>query len=354
MYTDETQPLPYIRSHLTELISLNHISFVGFYLTKDDIDSIRPLLNQIEILTLRQCTIRIDMYKGLLRFCQNLKQLNVYDHVGWFGKTKHEHSWLLHKYPKLEYFKLISDWPPYEIGDLSTFFRKNPKIRNFSTNSRCLLERKNDLIKFMPCLNDLTIRAINVDYETNLDSIMGLLTVFGERNRYERLHISINSLNRQTSKQLNCLKNLESLNIRALNKIHGLLQLKNLKELSILNIDDKTDTEILANDLPSLERLIIFNTNIETIFPFIRRSPKLNKIKIALLDESTFKREHFKIRLMNNERGNLMGARKLTIFVPNSTFFTMKWATTNGDLNLNFIEIRRSDSQFLDFEFMNR
>lgn len=332
-------------------MSLNHLSFIAFNLIKEDFYGIHPILNQIEILTLRQCSLKGDLYKDVLKFCRNLKRLNVQDYLGWFGKTTNEQSWLSREYPMLHHFKLVHGWN-YRIGDLGAFFRKNRNIQTFSTDSKCLLEYKSELIKCMPQLDELTVRAFNMEQTTTLESIMDLLMEFNDRNLYKKLHISINSLDQSIKNHLVKLQKLKSLSIRSYNRFYGLPQLIELKELSILQIENELDAEHLADSLTDLEQFSIFNATIKNIAPFIRRSRELKTIKIAFKNEFQFKGEHFKLKELNKERGQLLGARKLTIYVPNRVFMAMKWATKNGDLNLNYIEIRRSDSQFLDIDFL--
>lgn len=47
---------------------------------------------------------------------------------------------------------------------------------------------------------------------------------------------------------------------------------------------------------------------------------------------------------LNKERAKLQNARKMTIYVRDDVFLTTKWAMKHGDINLRFIEMKRSDS----------
>lgn len=47
---------------------------------------------------------------------------------------------------------------------------------------------------------------------------------------------------------------------------------------------------------------------------------------------------------LNREREQLLGARKLIIYVPEDIFLATKWSTNNGDINLSLVELRRIDS----------
>lgn len=236
-------------------------------------------------------------------------------------QNKNENLWLLHKYPHLQHFKLTQSWN-LDIGDVGTLFRKNPNIRTFSTNLRCLLECKRDFIKFMPDLDELRGRAYNERYEITLESVMDLLTDFYEPvKKYKQLHLSINSFTQQISDRLTLLQALESLNIRALNLINSLPELIQLKKLSLLNIANETDSETLEISLINLEQLSIYNATIEDIVPVVRQSVKLTQIKIAFKDELRVNPGDFKVRMFYRERGRLLEAQKLTIYVPNNIIF---------------------------------
>lgn len=129
---------------------------------------------------------------------------------------------------------------------------------------------------------------------------------------------------------------LETLCIRKFGESQ-LPQLVNLKELILLNVTNVAKMDILANNLVNIERLYI-NASIDEIMPFIRQSQKLNKIKLASLCKV------LNLAKINTERKKLAGARKITMYVPNDVFLATKWATRNGDTNLEHIEMQRSDS----------
>lgn len=141
-------------------------------------------------------------------------------------------------------------------------------------------------------------------------------------------------------------KGLEILNLSKFQKSLNLVQLTNLREIIVrygsLDMNEK-DLEILANSLTSLNRfwIIGFNhhMNIDVIRPFIRRSLNLNKI--IFVDRGS---KVLNLAMLNEERAKLVGARKITLYVRNDVSLHTKWMTRNGDMNLSFIEVRRSDS----------
>lgn len=140
---------------------------------------------------------------------------------------------------------------------------------------------------------------------------------------------------------LTSFRALDILCIEQFEKSYNLPQLVDLKELIILKGTNIKDMQILANSLVKLERLCIENCeNVDDVTPFIRQSPKLNRIKFT----PHHRDEVLNLRMLNEERAKLAGARKIILYTRDDVFLATKWATKNGDINLKFIEMRRVDS----------
>lgn len=309
---------------------------------QEPLECIEPILKNIEILRLRGCNLTGDLYKCLLKFCGNLRQLALQEHIGNFGHSKNENNWLLRKYPKLEHFEIIQRYS-IDIGDIGGFFKRNPHIRSFTIDSRNFMLFKDILMKFMPKLDRLEIRDFRNDKAPKFKDLCSVLNEFYERDRFKKLHIFIDQMDQSGSEQLTSLLSLESLYIRFFEKGYNLPLLSNLKELAIFQEVNFNDMEHLANGLVNLEQLFLSDATVNDILPFIKQSIKLKKIKLLLKDEEC-DGNTLKLEMLNDERQKVFGAQKVMIFVSNTVFLATKLTTTNGDLNLNYVEVRRSDS----------
>ncbi|XP_031634227.1 uncharacterized protein LOC116347672 [Contarinia nasturtii] len=328
----------YIQSHVTEFESTNHIHLSMLNVTAKVIEFIKELLPQLEIVQLRKCLVCDDLYELMLKHCTNLKKIECYRLV--------DSNHLLHEYPKLEHFKLIPNHMR-RIAELREFFVRNPNVQKFTTTSRLLWENR-DI--FLNSNITLELLELNEECSDRLDGfehskeISNLLNQLYEQGFYKRLYLYVYYVDVDFSNSLISLKGLELLRIRWFNESYNLPQLTNLKELTILSGSNATEMEILANHLVKLERLYIERANIDDIMPFIRRSSKLNKIKMFPRTKDSFNSGVLNLTMLNEERAKLAGARKIIIYTSDNIFLATKWATYNGDTNLRLIEIRRADS----------
>lgn len=172
-----------------------------------------------------------------------------------------------------------------------------------------------------------------------LETLLEFLNQLHEQGFYKRLHI-FRIGNSKLRTGLALIRGLELLSICHFEEKYNLDQLTNLKELMIRHPKVK-DMEILANSLKNIEHLCIYGKNTDDVMPFIRRSWKLNKIKLRSLFQRT---APLNLAMLNEERAKLFGARKITIYVDHNMFLATKWTTRNGDTNLSFIEMKRSSS----------
>lgn len=297
------------------------------------------------MLRMRGCYVTGDLYNCLLKYCGNLRPLAMQEHLGNFGHSKNENNWLLRAYPKLEHFEINQRYS-LSIGDIGEFFKRNQQIRSFTIDSRNFLLHKDIIMKRMPKLDKLEIRDFRDDKAIwEFDELCTALNEFYEKGRYEILHIFIDQINQNESEQLTSLLYLESLYIRFFKKCYNLTLLTNLKELAIFDGVNFNEMELLADALVNLEQIFLSNATVNDISPFIKQSVKLKKIKLLLKDEECEKNP-LKLKILNNERQKVLGAQKVMIFVSNTLFSATKLATTNGDFNLNFVEVRRSESYY--------
>ncbi|XP_031636500.1 uncharacterized protein LOC116349276 [Contarinia nasturtii] len=336
----EVVPYKYIKSHITEFESTKHIYLSELCINNETVEHFKQLLPPLEIVQLEDCAMYGDFYDLILKYCKNLRKIYFQDSYFGFqinGKT----NWLLQEYPKLERLELTPD-DTSQIEELREFFVRNPNVQRFSTNSEFLWENADIFLNSNAKLDILELKNVLVYKQSPsyVKQTFDLLNQLHEQGFYKRLYIYFNNVDEGESISLASLRGLELLSIRSSRESYNLAQLTNLRELIILDPLDVKDMEILANGLTKLERLYIDEASIDEIIPFVRRSPKLNKIKFI----PKWKGVVLNLAMLNAERAKLAGALKIIFYTRDDVFLATKWTTRNGDTNLSFIEMRRSDS----------
>ncbi|XP_031632434.1 uncharacterized protein LOC116346492 [Contarinia nasturtii] len=330
----------YNKFHINAFESTKHIYLASIIINKEKVELFKQLLPQLEIVQQQCCSVDGDLYDLILKKCENLREIYIQN---WAlgNRINGNFNWLLQEYPKLERL----EWMPpksCQIEELRKFFVRNPNVQRFSTTSEFWWYNRNIFLSSNIKLDILELKEFDF-YCTKTSKIpLDSLNQLHEQGFYKRLYIYVDRVDEEFSTLLASLKGLELLCIRRLNESYNLTQLTNLRELIILAGAKAKYMEILANGLTKLERFYIDRASIEDIMPFIRRSPKLNKIKFIPLFFPIG--EALNLTMLNAERAKLAGARKITIYTRDDVFLATKWTTRNGDTNLSFIEMRRSDS----------
>ncbi|XP_031633813.1 uncharacterized protein LOC116347378 [Contarinia nasturtii] len=337
-------PLKYIESHISEFESTKHIYLSKLCIYNETVKHFKQFLPQLEILQHRNCGMIGDFYDLILKHCMNLREIYFQNSAADInGKL----NWLLQEYPKLERLELIPH-ECYQCEELRNFFVRNPNVQRFSTTRKFLWNNSDIFLNSNAKLDIFELKGFY--YSTRPWQMskfpVELLNQLHKQGFYKRLYIYTNWVDDAFSTALASLKGLELLSVRRLSKSNNLAQLTNLRELILKcgssATDGAMDMGILANGLTKLERLYIKKGTIDDIMPFIRRSPKLNKIKF--IPPHFWMRGNFNLTMLNEERAKLAGARKIIFYTRDDVFLATKWTTRNGDTNLSHIEIRRSDS----------
>lgn len=337
-YYEEIEPLQYIHSHNDEFTTINHIYLVCLVINPVKIDYLQKILSKVDVVQLRQCTLMGDFHETLLSYCKNLRCLHIQDDLGDII-DENGNPWMLRKYQKLEVLQLTLRYP-FRIHELRPFLEINSNLKCFSTSSRCLWENRHEILECKARIDRLEIQMLDNFYRQLIDMrlICELLNQLYERGFYQRLHLFVKRVDQKCSEQLNLVYGLEHLSIRQFSGSYNLTLLTNLRVLAIFDGSNTNDMDILAKKLVNLERILIQNAGHSDILPFIRRSIKLTRIKMVTKVNEPILR----LKNLNEEREKLNGARKITIYVPDNVFLATKW--TNGDINLNMIEMKRTDS----------
>lgn len=390
-------PLLYIELCTDNFTSLNHIYLANLMLNSVKVECIRRLLlTKVEILRIQNCTLDNDLYRVILKFCKNLKQLYVHEYI---AETfdKHANSWMLRQYPMLEHFEFTPKWS-FEMEELHGFLELNSTIRSFSTDLECLCQNKEDFMKSTVKLDKLGVKIFQQNNNVAFSQEhCDVLNVLFKQGFYKSLEIQICYVDQHCSDLLSSLHQLDVLCIRNFTQCFDLPRLTTLKELAIFDGTHKTEMDILARSLVNLRRVYLKNALFDDLGPFFRHSILLEKIMAhfrrddtgdadagdavvtgvtnaegvpsvessssarsassseeALIAESTSSAKStlsapVDLLKMNKEREQLKGAKKVSIFVPDDVFLTTKWA--RGNLNLRFVEMKRCGSIDWDYYF---
>ncbi|XP_055303090.1 uncharacterized protein LOC129568812 isoform X2 [Sitodiplosis mosellana] len=354
-YYGEKQPLRYIDWHIDEFTAVKHLYFVCIGLDSQKMEHFQSFFPTLEVLQIRQCILwRDNFYEILLEQCKKLKRLYVQDDLGYIIYNRG--TWLLQNYPTLEHIELTPRGDA-KINELQQFFVLNPQIRSFCTTSDCLFANRNSLMEVDTKLNWLEIKHFIANAfhmraeEFNMNAFCNLLNQLHDRDFYKRLHFFVPDVNEQFSDQLVSLHGLEKLTIDKFTNCYNLLQLKHLKELNIFGYANAGNFEILAKSLTNLERILIQEATYNDLLPFVRHSVNLKHMKIFAKEAKQFKGETINLGKLNREREKLFGARKLIIYIEDNVFLATKRTARYGDINLNMIEMRRSNSICWDYDY---
>lgn len=322
---------------------IKHLYFAATELTHTDVDSMKYVFNQLETLKMYNVKVDGDFYDVILQHCTRLKYLSVITST--FPKTiiGTGNEWLIREYPSFEQFELDVKTPIQYTNELLVFFKRNPNIKVFSTRTNFLMANAHLMlgIKFD------RLDIFNIDLE-ELDSFCTLANGLHEQDFFKQLHIYCSEWRSSyMTTQLTILPSyLEKLHFYKVSEGLHVPVMENLKEFSTtyFNLDTNDIPKIMAINFINLRQIKIIHTYLYFIKPFICYAPKLEQIKVQYL--FLFRSEKLQYNdfvAMNEERKKLAQACKVTIFIDEKNFLTLKWMAT---MNLSLIELKRSESSF--------
>lgn len=347
-YYEELGPLRYVKSHADEFAAVNHLYLVCLQIDSAKIKYIQKLLPKVEVMQIRQCSIRGDLYDILLRHCKNLNRLYIQDDMEAVIHRR-KNQWLLRNYPTLVHVELSPRFS-FKINELQTFLELNPNLRSLTTTSHTIWANRNTFLAQLK-VNRLEIKHFESDYHfyyeerLNFPSLCELLNELHENGCYKRLHLHINRIDNRAEL---AIPGLDKLSICHLEKCN--FDLTTLKEFCIYDCPNVNEINRLATGLINLERLYLCNATFEYLSTFVGHSPKLTTIKFSASSEQK-NGGIFNLAHLNKLRKNLADALKVVIYADDNIFLATKWATQNGDMNLNFVEMRRAGSFRWDYDY---
>lgn len=341
--------------------SIKRIRISEIYLTKKRIACIKHILDKSEIVEVRECEMAGEFHAKFLQFCTSMKHLAVRpkDGAGYDSDDEIDfdgpgivigdnNDWMLRQYPMLEKFELtktgcFSGTPRPEFG---TFLERNPNIRALATSADWHWSDAADL--------KLDVFAIdcNDDLESSLVSgILDNLVKMNEKgeNFFERLHFYSYGI---TAEWHTC--HIEKISKMEKLYMHsawiGPMEMENLKEVRLRGFKDilydATDhaKEILVDGMVNLERVSFGGAGLVDILSFICGSRKLAKFRIESFAEGALQNGAINLLAWNNQRKQLDGARKVTIYVDEEVYLATKWASHHGQTDFDFVELKRHAS----------
>lgn len=343
----DDERLKYIASNCT---SLEQIQFKFTTITVPNIECIRPILQNIQVVRFVKATIHGDFYGDFLRYCDKLRVLSVRSGEGILIGMNNE--WMLRQYPHLKYLEM-SQINGAKIDELQTFFDSNPQIETLGVNSSLLRANQSTFVETSKQFKDL---AIIMNYVASRDypSFFNLLNELHRKGFYQRLHLYMFSFNEETLCELSSVRGfvkLYSANAR-ISCRRVLSPMLNMSELSIDGSENLIDIELLARNLKNLQRIFFYRANYEDILPFFRHSVRLKKIKVRQMKISQQSDNVIlDLRTLNAEREKLANALKVIIYVKEKLFLQTKYATDT--INLSRVEMRLVESFQWHQHFLN-
>lgn len=280
-------------------------------------------LKNLTTISFINCCSTYDIYNGFLRYCHNLKHLNVKN-----DKLTTINSKFLQKfYPNLVSFGFYVPELIRYHNSLRIFFEKNPHIRNIASHQRIMSYISVSNIN----LDNLVVQIVHVDYLANIfDDLKSMC----EENRIRRLRLEFDYDLQFSQDITDYLVQLEQLTTLDLSFIIVELKLKfyrpithqilyNVKRLGLeigRPIDDIV-FHVLAVTLPNLEEIYLqpwFKNCIINFRPsigtFAAKFKKLKSVVIYSIDPAIVPPDA--IIEMNYWRKKLSQACPLTIYFP--------------------------------------
>lgn len=304
---------------------------------------IKNLLSTVENVTFFRCFEDGQTFHHILKNCLDLNRLTVYN----WPVTKYE--WPKRKYTSLKSLELFGKYDVIHGGceSFMNFLRQNQQISKISTSI--------ELTQVLRLIENAGLKLDELSFVLNgIDK----LTVKTLRERVNGMH------GNGYFKELNVfcywgndfvyyiddlrkVKGLKTVEIGYIDNyrcdmdetISALVTLVNLRELrffycSITNGQARALSKYLIN----LKKLRLGCNSLDVTIPFIRKSTRLKSIEIGEKGLNI----NFNIIELNNKRGSLPDAVKLTIYLPEETFLDIKWTST--DVQYEWIVFKRANN----------
>lgn len=339
-------------------------------LSEEYIDCIVDQIEHVETMTLDDCMVANELHFTVLQYCKNMKRLHLKGFLFEdLEKKGLKYQWLQHTYRHLELLQL-DDIKKEQHHNLIEFLRRNTTIKAFLSREMHCFAVTNVIIDANAQLDDLLLglkesgARIVARLTTNLDNYYK-----GESFRLLKLKMiewcdKLNAHHDQGNLKRLYLKTWHGCIafdfadvFRKLRPLHGIdlssesiedkdvagaiASFDRLKSLCLYTITKIEYAEILSKGLLNLEEIQLIIDTFETIYPFIRNSPKLQRMYFLCIRTGD---TNINLAKLNSERAKLSTPEKLTLYIDHYKYLPLKEAL--GQLKYPFIEIEISEAHF--------
>lgn len=337
IFDEDVSVFKYIAENINK--NLESIQFVMLETTHAAY--IKDILAKVQCVKLIFCLVEGQSYDNILKYCPNLRCLNVSD------AYDSRAQWPKKMYPKLECLTVIdnSDGP---FDGLEHFLKLNPQIKRISTS----ITRKH----LFPLIEKTDMKLDELSFEihgfdkANAEETRDRLNELHKNGHYKRLKVSYFKGNNLVD-FIDIVQGFEGLagvefihclyvNYNEMNHVaKALAKLTELQWLCFRQCEiSLAQADILSRALVNLQQLNLLRNSIDIAVPFARRLPKLKVIKVGVESTPT----EVNIEDLQNDRQKMHDAVKLTIFLPEEAYIQIKW--TAKSVKYDLIEIKQDCS----------
>lgn len=303
--------------------NLREIEFVRTYpvrnnITKDHIDGLRNILQNVKTIRAVKCKFEDDCAKYLL---ENSK--SVEDFAFTIFKDLKKTDFQLNKSPTLR--------------NIEIYFHRNANV----------MEAMNFIKGQNVQLSELVL-AFTKEHTVFLKWVFDQLRVMYENRYFKRLYLVFDekSMVVEHIDMMASMQGLEGVGFSYTvcndvnNHMAVIAKLQNIKFFYINLLLDNAD--VISQQLQELEEIEISVATIDAIFSFVRYSAKLTRFHINHIRPKQDVSSKFDAAALNDERAKLKFSRKLIIYIPEDKFIKLKWSSVA--MTSSLVEIRREES----------
>lgn len=340
--------------HVNSYNSITSLQLCFFTPTEEDAPGFASISNSnIECIELYRCCFECDPYENFLKNCPKLRHLRIdktyFDPIS--GGPQRIFGQKFPALQRLQYTRTDSEPEPPELG---RFLELNPNVKCLQLDSddfwsnRALLETLKTQDRQKHSLDCLVIEMESTEMATV--EFADLLKAFYGHGFYKKLHLAIYWVEEDFDYQpfYNGIKSLHAFEVLYTQIFNeDIVHLVDLRELHLMELDEKVDLTPLAVNLVKIERLWIEGTENQLV-AFLRHSKMLKTVVFELKDKNS----GMDLITMNCERAKLQPTGKISIGIDENPYLTTKWRVK--DAELEWIDLARKETVCELFEFQHR
>lgn len=327
--------------------SLKSLHLRSIELTDTQIDFIENVLESVENLDVKHCTIYGDFYEKFLKHCPKLKRLRLHNVV--FEPENSSIHFFQRAYPTLQYldYSTLQIYP--RTNELTNFLEQNDGLKHFGVSDYFLWTNREAFIESNMALDSFAVyTAVQSDDKGEMSTVefVNLLKELYGRGFFKSLTFKIIETDENINYQelIDEMAALDALEVLVTNENNDLSRLSNLKELWLMDYHYASNMEVLAMNLTKLERVYFHSASTTDIQPFFQHAKRLKSIKVYEMNGGSLLEDGAALNLfvLNLERKSLRISRRVSVCVDEEIYLATKNKKKN--LNLAHVEIARWNS----------